>query len=265
MMIRSLMLLVSSVLPSCLASCCAAQVPVRYQEGIAHGFLTLRTTDGRLIAEGESAQTAKDGVVTSRIVFHFKDGSLYDDTTTFSQKGHFRLLKDHAVQKGPAFKQQLESTIDAQNGKVTVHFEKDGKPKELEESVELPADVSNGLIFTIVKNLLSNPVTTVSYLAIAPKPTLVKLVFTRQGQEKLKAGATRQPGAHFVMKVEIGGIKGVLASILKKKPPDTQMWVLDEEVPTFVASEGPLDGDGPIWKINLVSPERLRQSVEEPR
>jgi hypothetical protein len=265
MMNRSLTFLVSCVLPFGFISTCAAQVPVRYQEGIAHGFLTLRTVDGRLIAEGESAQTAKDDVVTSRIIFHFKDGSLYDDTTTFSQRGHFRLLKDHAVQKGPAFKHQLESTIEAQTGQVTVRFEKDGKSEELEESVQLPADVSNGLIFTIVKNLLPNPVTTVSYLAITPKPTLVKLVLTRQGQERLKAGATRQPGARFVMKVEIGGMKGVLASILKIKPPDTQMWVLDEAVPAFVASEGPWYGEGPIWKINLVSPERLRQTAQEPR
>lgn len=263
MMIRSLTFLALCVLSFGLVPACAAQVPVRYQEGVAHGFLTLRTTDGHLIAEGESEQTAKDGVVTSRIIFHFKDGSLYDDTTTFTQRGHFRLLKDHLVQKGPAFKHQLESTIDAQNGKVTVHFEEGGKPQELEESVELPADVSNGLIFTIVKNLLANPVTTVSYLAITPKPTLVKLVFTRQGQEKLKAGVTRQPGVRFVMKVEIGGIKGVLASILEKKPPDTQMWVLDEKVPAFVASEGPLYGEGPVWKINLVSPELLRQPAEE--
>src|SRR5262245_13390775 len=84
----------------------AGQVPVRYQEGIAHGFLTLRTMDGRLIAEGEIGQTAKDAVVTSRIIIHFKDGSLYDDTTTFSQRDSFRLLKDHVIQRGPAFKQQ---------------------------------------------------------------------------------------------------------------------------------------------------------------
>lgn len=246
-------------------STCAAQVPVRYQEGIAHGFLTLRTTDGRLIAEGEVAQTAKDGVVTSQLTFHFKDGSLYQDTTTFTQRGNFRLLKDHIVQKGPSFKVQMEGTIDAQKGQVTVHFEKDGKPKQLEESMELPADVSNGLLFTIVKNLLANPVTTVSYVALTPKPTVVKLVFTQQGQEKLKAGSTRQPGKHFLMKVEIGGVKGVLASILQKKPPDTQMWVLNEEVPAFVASEGPLYGEGPVWKINLVSPERRQKTAEEQR
>src|SRR5262245_37374195 len=209
MTIHKQIFLISCVLPFWAVSSCAAQVPVRYQEGIAHGFLTLHTTDGRLIAEGEVGQTAKDGLVTSQLTLHFKDGSLYQDTTTFSQRGNFRLLKDHIVQKGPSFKEQMEGIVDTQKGEVTVHFEKDGKSKDLKESIKLPADVSNGLIFTIVKNLLPNPVTTVSYVALTPKPTLVKLVFTRQGQEKLKAGTTRQPGMHFVMSVEIGGIKGV--------------------------------------------------------
>jgi hypothetical protein len=265
MMNRGLVFLFLCAFPLCYVSTCTGQIPVRYQEGITHGFLTLHTTDGRLIAEGEIAQTAKDGVVTSRITFNFKDGSLYDDTTTFSQRGNFRLLKDHVVLKGPAFKQQMESTIDAKTGRVTVHFEKDGKPEKLEKSMELPPDLSNGILFTLVKNLLATPTATVSYLALTPKPTLVKLVFTKEGAEKLKAGSTRQPGARFVMKVELGGLKGVLASILNKKPPDTQMWVVDEEVPTLVASEGPLYGQGPVWRIELVSPQRIRLTTPESR
>src|SRR5262245_27476606 len=173
------------VLPFRIVFTCAAQIPVRYQEGITHGFLTLRAAGGRLIAEGEIAQTAKDGVVTSRIIFRFKDGSLYNDTTTFSQRGSFRLLKDHIVQKGPAFKQQMERTMDAQTGKVTVRYEEDGKTKEIEQSVEMPPDLSNGILFTLVKNLLKTPSATVSYLALTPKPTVVRLVFTRRDAEKL--------------------------------------------------------------------------------
>src|SRR5215467_13583984 len=79
------------------------EVSVKYQEGIAHGFLTLRTLEGKVIADGESLQTAKDGLVTARLYFRFKDGSTYEDTTTFSQRGKFRLLTDHIVQNGPAF------------------------------------------------------------------------------------------------------------------------------------------------------------------
>ena len=244
---------------------CSGQVAVRYAEGISHGFFRLRTSDGRPIADGESAQTAKDGIVTSKLTFRFKDGSLYEDTTTFSQRGNFRLLKNHVVQKGPSFKDQMESIIDAKNGKVTVRYEKNGKQEELEKAMELPADLSNGLLFTLAKNLLNTSVTTVPYLALTPKPTLVKLVFTKQRAEKVKAGSTLQPGACFLLKVEIGGVRGVVASLLKKTPPDTQIWIIDDGTPTFVASEGPLYGEGPVWKIDLVSPERIRPNPPESR
>jgi hypothetical protein len=40
---------------------------------------------------------------SSRVFFRFKDGSMYDDTAIFSQRGSFRLLSDHLVEKGPSF------------------------------------------------------------------------------------------------------------------------------------------------------------------
>src|ERR1700704_7132628 len=82
----------------------ADQVPVRHMEGLMHGFLALRTLDGKRLADGEMTQVAEGDRVTSRLIFRFKDGSVYDDTTTFSQRGAFRLLSDHLVQRGPSFK-----------------------------------------------------------------------------------------------------------------------------------------------------------------
>src|SRR6185436_10521152 len=47
----------------------AAPVAVRYSEGLVHGFLALRTLDGRTIAEGDLSQRARGEQVTARIVF----------------------------------------------------------------------------------------------------------------------------------------------------------------------------------------------------
>src|SRR5437868_11801788 len=91
-------------------------VAVRHTEGIVHGFLALRTLDGTLLADGDLMQTARGTVVTSRLVFRFKDGSIHDDTTVFSQRGQFRLLTDHLVQKGPAFPRALNMRIDVTKG-----------------------------------------------------------------------------------------------------------------------------------------------------
>src|SRR4029453_11923120 len=79
------------------------QVRVRHTEGLVHGFLALRTLEGTPLADGYLMQTARGTQVTSRLVFHFKDGSLHEETAVFTQRQQFRLLSDHLVQKGPSF------------------------------------------------------------------------------------------------------------------------------------------------------------------
>src|SRR5262245_50523146 len=88
------------VLLGCL-SVLADDVPVRRAEGVLHGFLALRTLAGDKIADGELTQFADGDRVTARLTFRFRDGSVYDDTTVFSQRGTFRLLSEHMLQKGP--------------------------------------------------------------------------------------------------------------------------------------------------------------------
>ena len=68
----------------------AEQVPVRHKEGLMHGFLALRTLEGKSLADGEMTQIAEGNRVTSHVIFRFKDGSLYDDKAIFSQSGSFR-------------------------------------------------------------------------------------------------------------------------------------------------------------------------------
>lgn len=232
------------------------QVAVHYQEGVTHGYLDLREPNGRLIADGENSQVASGKSLTSRLVFHFKDGSLYDDTTKYTDRGAFRLVSDHSIEKGPAFKTQLETYIDATTGEVSVQYQKNGKTKFIRKKMKLPPDIANGMLYIIVKNIAPSPSTTVSYLAFDPEPKLVKLTFTRSGEEKFHTGAAAHEAIRYVMKVEVGGITGVVAAVLKKIPPPTQFWLLDGSPPTFGGSEGPLYGGGPVWRIDLVSPTR---------
>src|SRR5215471_18174426 len=107
----------------------AEPVSVRHAEGIVHGFLTLRTLDGKLVANGDLIQNAHGDRVTSRLVFRFLDGSLRDETAVYSQRGTFRLLQDHLIQKGPSFPQELDMTLDTTSGKVAVRYTDEGKEK----------------------------------------------------------------------------------------------------------------------------------------
>src|SRR5438876_10766979 len=139
-----------AVLLAC-RSLTAEQVPVRHMEGLMHGFLALRTMDGKRLADGEMTQVAEGDRVTSRLIFRFKDGSDYDDTAIFSQRGAFRLLSDHLVQRGPSFKQPMETSVEATSGQVMDRYkDQDGKEKVLKERRDLPPDVANGFFFTLV-------------------------------------------------------------------------------------------------------------------
>ncbi len=80
-------------------------IPVRYGQGSSHGFLALKTLDGATIATGESTQVVHGNRVTSRLIFRFKDGSIDDDTTVFTQSRVFHLVSDHRIQHGPSFSQ----------------------------------------------------------------------------------------------------------------------------------------------------------------
>jgi hypothetical protein len=231
-------------------------VAVRHREGIVHGFLVLRTLDGATLADGDLIQVATSDRVTARLVFHFKDGSTHDETAVFSQRDRFRLLTDHLIQKGPAFPQPLDMSINAETGETTVRYaDKDGKSKVDTERLELPPDLANGIILTLMKNVdPDSPTAAVSFVAATPKPRVVKIVISSAGVESFTTGTAARKATHYVLKVDIGGLAGLLAPLLGKQPPDSHVWILGGEAPAFVKSEQPLYTGGPLWRIELVSP-----------
>jgi hypothetical protein len=239
----------------CGAALSAEQVPVRNAEGIVHGFLALRTLDGQQLADGDLIQNASGTRVTTRLIFHFKDGSLHDETAVYSQRQRFRLLRDHLVQKGPSFPTPLDMTIDAVSGNVRVRYTDDGKEKEESEHMDLPPDLADGLILTLLKNVRPDaPPKTVAYVAATPKPRLVKLAISVAGEDAFSTGGAARKATHFVLKVDIGGLSGLLAPLLGKQPPDSHVWILGGEAPAFVKAEQSLFLGGPLWRIELVSP-----------
>lgn len=233
----------------------ADQVTVQHREGLVHGFLALRTLDGELLANGDLLQNVRGTRVTSRLVFHFTDGSLHDETTVFSQDQQFRLISDHLVQKGPAFPQPIDMTINMAKAEVTVRYEDHGEAKVATEHMDLPPDLANGVILTALKNAKpASPPKSLGFVAATPKPVLVKLDVSAAGEEPFSTGGTRRKAVHYVLKVNIGGLKGLIAPLVGKKPPDSHVWILGGEFPAFIKAELPLYNDGPVWRIELVSP-----------
>jgi hypothetical protein len=231
------------------------QVPVRHMEGTVHGFLVLRTQQGETLAAGDLIQVVRGDRLISELVFHFKDGSVDDEVTVFSQRDHFRLLSDHHVQKGPAFPHPMDVSINATSGEVRVHSTENGKDKVQTEHLDLPPDLANGMILTILKNIRPDTSETkLSYVAAMPKPRLVKLAITPHGEDTFTTAGSTHKATNYVVKVELGGITGVVAPLIGKQPQDTHVWIIGGKAPAFVKMEGPLYQGAPIWRIELTSP-----------
>src|ERR1017187_5313425 len=107
----------------------AQPVPVRHVEGTLHGFLALRGQDGRVVAAGELSQVARGSTVTARLVFHFRDGSVDDETTVFTDRGTFRLVSDHHIQQGPSFPKPMDLTIDVAHRSEERRVGKEGRSR----------------------------------------------------------------------------------------------------------------------------------------
>src|SRR6185295_2116145 len=201
-------------------------------------------------------QTVRGDQVTAHLVFRFKDGSLLDETTVYSQRRVFRLISEHLVQKGPAFPQPMDMTIDGATGQATVRYtDERGKQQVESEHFDVPPDLANGMILTLLKNVRAGAAPkSLSLIAATPKPRLVKLAITSAGRQPFSLAGSRREAQHYVLKVEIGGIAGLLAPLVGKQPPDSHVWILDAAVPAFVKAEQPLYAGSPLWRIELATP-----------
>ena len=234
----------------------SAPVPVRFVSGTLHGLLEMRSEDGRVIASGDLVQVVHGSQVTMQLTFHFKDGSIDDETTVYSQRGNFQLITDHHIQKGPSFPQPIDLFIDCRTGKVTLRSTgKDGKEEVKTSQLHLPPDLANGLVSAIVENLRPGaPETKVSMLAVTPTVRLVTLSISPRGEESFSVAGAPKKASHFEIKIELGGIAGVVAPLIGKQQPNIQIWILAGQAPTFVREQRQLYADSPMFTIELASP-----------
>ena len=246
-------LLVLSVTGGITAKLWADPVPVRHPQGSEHGFVVLKTLEGKRLATGDMTQIVHGDRITSRLIFRFRDGSIDDDRTVFSQRGTFRLITDHHVQRGPSFPDPIDVSIDALTGEITSRT-KGGEIKR--EHLELPPDVSNGLPPNLLMNILpSAPETRLSFVAPGAKPRLIHVSIKPAGEVPFMVGGIKRKAIDFVLHVELGGIVGMIAPVIGKQPGDYHIWILGGDCPAFIREEGALYEGGPVWRVEQISPE----------
>ena len=233
--------------------CVPQPVSTHHKQGSGHAFLTLRSTDGKVLAVGEALIVSHGTSVVSRLTFNFRDGSLDDDITVFKQNGCLHLLSDHHIQKGPSFPHPVDILVDVSKAQVTLHSPETGK--DTSEHMEMPSDLANGLLPQVLQNI--DPAaeqTKVSYVAPGSRPRIVELDITPDGDDIFTIAGTHHRAHRLKINVELGGMAGLVAPILGKEPKASYVWVTVGKVPVFLRLQAQFYEGGPIWNVEQASP-----------
>lgn len=248
----SIFVIVAALLWSCAVE--AAPIRVRMIEGNFRGFIILRTLEGAAIAYGEVSQKPTGDLIECRTILRFKDGSLFDESATFSQKGIFILEAYRLVQHGPSFPTS-EVSFDRRSGQYQSRsqVEKGDKEKMASGTFEMPKDLYNGMALILLKNLPGGAGATVQMAVFTPEPRLIEMKWSWEGEDEVLLGSRSMKAMRSLVKLKIGGLTGAFASLLGKSPPDLRYWLVTGDVPAFVKFEGAMFLNGPVWRLELTT------------
>jgi hypothetical protein len=96
--------------------------------------------------------------------------------------------------------------------------------------------------------------TRVSMIAPTPKPRLITLDILSQGEVTFSLGGIARKALSYHIKIELGGIAGVIAPVIGKQPPDFHMWIFGGDVPVFLRETGPIFIGSEVLTISLIGP-----------
>lgn len=226
-------------------------IRMRHPQGWAHGFVDVTTQEGKRIGVGDLLQRVDKRQISSRLVLHFFDGSVDDETTIYTQDRDLRLVSDHHVQHGPSFPKSTDVLIDALHARVRTQ---DASGKVTEAHFDMPADTYNGLASTALMNLPAGAQQSVIAIVIpGEKPRLAHLKSTLAGQKTFTLGGVKREASEWIVHVDLGGVAKIVAPIIGKEPPDYHVLIAGGDDPVFIREEGPLFEGGPIWRVQQVS------------
>ena len=231
----------------------AEPIPVRHVQLPMHEFMVAGSETGAVLARTEFSQVVQGDEVSLRLTYRFVDGSIDEETTTFRQKGTFRLVRDHHIQKGPFFAKPVDFAVEAATGMATTcTTDKYGKIHVESEHMDLPDDLANGFVGTLLLNVPQNTTPfRVGILAPVGGGRLVRLLISPESVQPFQMSGQTLKAAVFRIHPELGGIVGVIARLLGLQPKDVMVWVHESEDPAIVRIVGQLGGYGPVVSSDL--------------
>jgi hypothetical protein len=245
-------LLLSLLLP--FAAVEAAPVSVRLTEGSLRGFLVLRSREGTPLAHGELHQIGRGDMIENRLLLQFKDGSVYDETATYTQDRVFTLHAYRLHKHGPSFPtEEVSFDRKTRQYRARTQDKKGDAEKTASGELDMPADLYNGMALVLLKNLAAGAVADVQMAAFTPKPRLLRMRLLQEGEDRASLGGHPRKVIRYLVKLDVRGLSGLIAPLLGKDPPDLRYWLAAGDVPAFVRFEGAMYLNGPVWRLELTT------------
>jgi hypothetical protein len=215
--------------------------------------MVARSETGKIIARVEFTEDVQGDEVTMRLTYRFVDGSIDDETTTYMQHGTFRLVRNHHIQQGPFFAKLVDFAVEAATGTASTRtVDKNGKVQIESEHIDLPDNLANGFVGTLLLNV---PPNTAPFRAGILAPVfggrLIRILVSPQGEQPFQRAGQTLKATVFRIHPELGGILGMLATLLGLQPKDVTLWVLEGETPAVMRVVGQLGGSGPVLSSEL--------------
>lgn len=232
----------------------AEMIPVRHIQKPMHRLMVARAENGKTIANGEITQTAQGDQVTIHLVYRFVDGSIDDETTTYSQQGKFRLVRYHHLEKGPFFTKPIDFTVEAATGTVTSRtIDTNGTVHVESKHMNLPDDLANGFVGTLLLNVPHNAAPfRVAMLAPFGGGRLVQLLISPESDQTVQLEGQTFQATVFRVHPVLNGFVSIFARLIGIQPKDVKVWVLEGDEPAVAVMTGQLGGYGPVISSDLV-------------
>jgi hypothetical protein len=231
----------------------AEPILVKHIQRPMRRFLEARSEDGKMVARGEFTQVVQGDEVTMHLTYKFVDGSIDDETTTYRQQGKFRLVRNHHIQKGPFFAKPSDYEVEGATGIATSQtVDKSGNVHVETHHIDLPDDVANGFVGTLLLNVAQNTAPfRVGILAPVGAGRLIRILVSTEGEQPFRMGGQALKATVFRVHPELGGVVGVIARLIGLQPKDVMVWVVEGEDPAVVRIVGQLGGYGPVVSSEL--------------
>ena len=215
--------------------------------------MVTRSEAGKIIARVEFTEDVQGDEVTMRLTYRFVDGSIDDETTTYRQRGTFRLVRNHDIQRGPFFAKPIDFAVETATGIATSRkVDRNSKIQVESEHTDLPHDLANRFVGTLLLNVPPNTAPfRVGILAPVFGGRLIRILISPEGEQPFQKAGQTFKATVFRIHPELGGILEVIARLLGLQPKDVMVWALEGEKPAVMSVVGQLGGSGPALSAGL--------------